>query len=554
VQKAEVRFRHVSFGYDPGRRVLHDIDFTIAPGKTLAVVGGSGSGKSTVARLLLRFYEPGEGAIEVDGQDIRSVTQESVRTAIGIVPQDTVLFNETIFFNIAYGHPDATREEVLAAARAARVHDFVVALPGQYETVVGERGLKLSGGEKQRIAIARAILKNPPIIIFDEATSALDARAEQAIQAELDSIAQNRTTLVIAHRMSTIVGADEILVLEHGRVVERGAHHSLLEQGGIYAQMWSVQQQQRKLEHAQGRIALQPINLANVVAGVIDALRREVANRNINLYAVISAEARLLGDPGLIQQAVWEICADAVQAMAPGGRLEIRVDRSDTEARLTVTDTGGAAGDAPAWRGAAMARSSSALRARALAEQHGGHLVFVRIADVPGGSYVMTLPMRTPPPLVEAPKLEATMGEVEASDLAGIRAMLIDHDPDRGVLEALHSHGAQVQVQGSAAAAFAMLQLLDYEAWPDVLIADVALPDEDGYSLMRRVRALEQKHHTSLAARMPAIALGSEDAMRAVMSGFQIQLSKPVRDEELISAVALLARPAPVYSANLQED
>jgi ATP-binding cassette subfamily B protein len=556
VQAGEVRFNHVSFGYDPGRRVLHDIDFTIAPGKTLAVVGGSGSGKSTMARLLLRFYEPAEGAIEIDGQDIRAVTQASLRSAIGIVPQDTVLFNETIFFNIAYGHPEATRDEVLSAARAARVHDFVVALPEQYDTVVGERGLKLSGGEKQRIAIARAILKNPPIIIFDEATSALDARAEQAIQAELDSIAENRTTLVIAHRMSTIVRADEILVLEHGHILERGTHHALLQQGGIYAQMWSVQQQQRELERAQGRLALQPVNLANVVAGVVDGLRTAVESRNINLYAVISAEARALGDPGLIQQAVWDMCAHAVDTLAAGGRLEIRVDQTDAVARLTVTDTGGPASEARAWRGAADARSASALRARAIAEQHGGHVVFVRITDVPGGSYVLTLPlMKTTPPLVEVPQLEDAL-EVRDSDLTGIEALLVDHDPDRGLLQqALRSRGARVAVQGSAADAFAALQSLSYDVWPDVLIADVALPDEDGYSLMRRVRALEQQRQAALAARMPAIALGSDsDTTRAVMSGFQIQLTKPVRDKDLISAVAHLARPAHVYSVNMRKD
>jgi ATP-binding cassette subfamily B protein len=209
------------------------------------VVGHSGSGKSTLTRLLFRFYDVNRGRICINGQDIRDVTQASLRASLGIVPQDTVLFNDTIFYNIQYGRPEATREEVLDAARAAHIHDFIVTLPDGYETRVGELGLKLSGGEKQRVAIARAILKNPNIFVFDEATSALDSRAEKAIQSELDRIARDRTTLVIAHRLSTVVDADEILVMDRGRIVERGTHQRLLEQGGAYAQMWTLQQREQ---------------------------------------------------------------------------------------------------------------------------------------------------------------------------------------------------------------------------------------------------------------------------------------------------------------------
>jgi ATP-binding cassette subfamily B protein len=239
---AEVRFSHVNFSYESTRQILFDVDFTIPSGTTTAVVGHSGSGKSTLSRLLFRFYEVEAGGITIDGQDLRDITQASLRRAIGIVPQDTVLFNDTIEYNIAYGKPGATKEQIVAAARAAYIHDFIETLPDGYATMVGERGLKLSGGEKQRVAIARTLLKNPAILIFDEATSALDSKAEQAIQAQLKEIAQNRTTLVIAHRLSTIADARQILVLDHGCIIERGTHAQLLAAGGAYAQMWARQQ------------------------------------------------------------------------------------------------------------------------------------------------------------------------------------------------------------------------------------------------------------------------------------------------------------------------
>ncbi|MFH7040817.1 ABC transporter ATP-binding protein/permease [Paucibacter sp. JuS9] len=238
-----VRFEQVDFAYEPARTILHDVSFQIPAGKKVAVVGPSGSGKSTLARLLYRFYDVGAGRITIDGQEISAVTQASLRQAIGIVPQDTVLFNDTIAYNIAYGRPGASREEVEAAARAAHIHDFILSLPKGYDTAVGERGLKLSGGEKQRVAIARTLLKNPPILIFDEATSALDSRNERAIQAELEAAAQNKTVLVVAHRLSTVVDAHEILVLEGGRIIERGNHAALLALQGRYAQMWRLQQQ-----------------------------------------------------------------------------------------------------------------------------------------------------------------------------------------------------------------------------------------------------------------------------------------------------------------------
>jgi ATP-binding cassette subfamily B protein len=245
--EVDVRFENVNFGYDSNRPILEGVSFHIPAGKTVAVVGASGAGKSTLARLLYRFYDVSNpqqgGRILIAGQDIRQVTQTSVRQAIGIVPQDTVLFNDTVEYNIAYGRPGASRAEVEEAARAARIHDFIASTPKGYDTMVGERGLKLSGGEKQRVAIARTLLKNPPVLIFDEATSALDSSNERAIQAELRLAAENKTTLVIAHRLSTVVDAHEILVMDAGRVIERGTHADLLALGGRYAEMWALQLQ-----------------------------------------------------------------------------------------------------------------------------------------------------------------------------------------------------------------------------------------------------------------------------------------------------------------------
>jgi ATP-binding cassette subfamily B protein len=247
----EVRFEHVSFAYEQARPILHDINFTISPGQKMAIVGPSGSGKSTLARLLFRFYETGSGRILINNQDIRQVTQDSLRRSIGIVPQDTVLFNESLLYNIAYARPSATREEIEHAARVANIHAFIEGLPQGYDTIVGERGLKLSGGEKQRVAIARAVLKNPRILVFDEATSSLDSHSEQTILAALRDAAAHHTSLVIAHRLSTIVDADHILVMEAGRIIESGQHQDLLAAEGAYARLWALQQEESRHEQLQ---------------------------------------------------------------------------------------------------------------------------------------------------------------------------------------------------------------------------------------------------------------------------------------------------------------
>ncbi|MEA3038148.1 MAG: ATP-binding cassette, subfamily heavy metal transporter, partial [Sphingomonadales bacterium] len=251
VTEGRIRFETLSFGYEPEREILKGVDIDVAPGATVAVVGPSGAGKSTLSRLLFRFYDPTAGRITIDGQDIRGVTQASLRRAIGIVPQDTVLFNDTIGYNIGYGKDGAGQAEIEAAAKGAAIHDFIAGLPDGYDAMVGERGLKLSGGEKQRVAIARTLLKDPPILILDEATSALDSRTEAAIQETLRSVADRRTSIVIAHRLSTVVDADQIVVLDEGRVAERGTHAQLLRKNGLYADMWARQQAEEAEEQAE---------------------------------------------------------------------------------------------------------------------------------------------------------------------------------------------------------------------------------------------------------------------------------------------------------------
>ena len=248
ISDGRLEFDKVNFSYNPERQILFDISFSIAAGHTVAVVGASGSGKSTLARLLFRFYDINEGAIKINGQDIRDITQHSLRQNIGIVPQDTVLFNDTIYYNIAYAKPHADYDEVIQAAKHAHIHEFIESLPDGYDTTVGERGLKLSGGEKQRVAIARTILKNPRVLVFDEATSALDSKSERAIQGALKEVSANHTTLVIAHRLSTIIDAEQILVMDKGRIIERGTHQTLLSQNGTYSRMWQLQQEQKEHE------------------------------------------------------------------------------------------------------------------------------------------------------------------------------------------------------------------------------------------------------------------------------------------------------------------
>jgi ATP-binding cassette subfamily B protein len=252
VGKGEIEFKHVSFAYDPERPILKDINFEVPAGKMVAIVGPSGAGKSTISRILFRFYELSGGEVRIDGQDIRDVTQHSLRAAIGMVPQDTVLFNDTILYNIRYGRPDASDREVREAARLAQIHDFIMTLPQGYDSLVGERGLKLSGGEKQRVAIARTILKAPPILMLDEATSALDSHTEKEIQDALERVARERTSLVIAHRLSTVVHADNIIVLDQGEIVEQGTHLELLAKGGLYASLWA---RQREADAARERLA-----------------------------------------------------------------------------------------------------------------------------------------------------------------------------------------------------------------------------------------------------------------------------------------------------------
>lgn len=244
ITQGHIHFEHIQFAYQPERQILHDISFRVAAGQKLALVGASGSGKSTIVRLLYRFYDPQHGRILIDGQDIRQVSQHSLRQSIGIVPQDTVLFNDTIFHNIAYGNTSASKDDIIHAAQQAHIHDFISHLPASYDTLVGERGLKLSGGEKQRIAIARALLKDPAILVFDEATSALDSHSEQAIVQAIQTVSHHKTTLVIAHRLSTITDADLILVLDNGRICEAGHHQQLLQSGGLYSSMWTLQQQE----------------------------------------------------------------------------------------------------------------------------------------------------------------------------------------------------------------------------------------------------------------------------------------------------------------------
>lgn len=541
ITRGEVAFEHVDFSYEPGRQVLWDVSFRIEPGQTVAVVGGSGSGKSTLARLLLRVHDPQRGRVLIDGADVGGVTLASLRSAVGVVPQDSTLFNESIAYNIAYGRPGASIAEIVEAARAAQVDEFIASLPQQFDTLVGERGLKLSGGEKQRIAIARAFLKNAPIMILDEATSALDTRSERAIQGQLDRIASGRTTLVIAHRLSTIVDADRILVLDRGRIVEQGRHDELIAHGGLYAQLWDLQRQKQEFDRLERRLVRQPLNLAVLLADAIDNLRPLLQARSVQLYTYVDLEqARVSADPAVLSQAIWDLCSHAVGATAPGGRLELRLDRHEGRARLTVSD-GRHARQTPSPVDTHQP-AMDPMTLRSAIERQGGQLTIVPPTSVQGMRFIVELPLQA----VSVVPPEVPAGTPEVLPPPGLRevgVMVIDDNaPTRealaGVLEA---EGARTLAFGSGAQAFHWLESHPVWQWPVVLICDLSLGEEDGRQVMVRIRELENRRGVALDQRLSAIALtGSAQAaerIMALMSGFQSHLAKPVQPQALVAAI-----------------
>ncbi|MDZ5458691.1 ATP-binding cassette domain-containing protein [Azohydromonas lata] len=596
LQGGAVAFEHVHFGYEPGRPILHDLSLEIDAGQTVAVVGGSGSGKSTLARLLLRLYDPQEGRVTVDGQDLREVQLNSLRRAVGVVPQDTVLFNDTIAYNIAYGREGAGMAEVIAAAQAAQVHEFIMSLPAQYDTVVGERGMKLSGGEKQRIAIARAFLKNPPLMVFDEATSALDTRAERAIQHELDRIAQGRTTLIIAHRLATIVGADQIVVMDRGRIVERGRHGELLARDGLYAQLWKLQLQQEQFEKLERRLARQPVNLAVVIAQAVDGLAAELDARQVRLSAHIDlGNASVTGDPTTLSQLARELCLAALQATPRGRRIEVRLERQGELARLSIGDgrhavpalePAGVPAQRPPRESAALTPPPfgldtplDPLALRSTVERQGGRFHIEPPSATHGLRYVMELPLRPvsglEPGDVALPAPDAAFAETVATpavpaaapaqapapapqaapqamppddpldaaalpQLDGLRVMVLEPRPEarEALQQLLEAVGADVLLFDTAAATLQWLERQPAAMWPQRLLSEVALGEEDGLQFMRAVRQLESRRGVPVARRLPALALsgltGAQSHAQVLAAGFNAHLSKPAHPRRLL--------------------
>lgn len=553
-QGGSVAFSDVDFAYEPGRKILHQVDFRIEPGQTVAVVGGSGSGKSTLARLLLRFYDVDSGSVSIDGQDLRTVNHKSIRDIVGVVPQDAMLFNNTIAYNIAYGAKGATLSQVIEAAKAARIHELIESLPAQYDTLVGERGVKVSGGERQRIAIARAILKNPPLLVFDEATSALDTRTERAIQSELDQLAHGRSTLIIAHRLSTIVDADTILVMDQGRVVERGTHSELLRLAGLYSQMWNLQRQQSEMDEAGNRVTSQPVNLVTLVAGVLDAMRPSIDEKELAVYSLIGSDpARVTGDPSVLQDIICRVFDSAIAATPLGGRVELRVEREGQYACVSVTD----GRHAPLLSEADVIdplpdhvlRPLDPLQMGALLEPMGGSFHSEPAPDGDGHRFSVKLPLRAVASLMPA-ATAVTAAAAQKNALEGLTVFVVDDQDEARELIAgvLEDHGAKT-------AAFStgndLLQRLQdpAQAWPDLLFCDIAIGEPDGFKVISEIRRMEAQRRSALSQRLPAVALsgfsGPEDRLRALLAGFQVYVTKPVDPRELIATtLAVAKRPA----------
>jgi len=543
-----IRFEGVSFAYEPERQVLSDVSFTITPGTTVAIVGGSGSGKSTLARLLLKLFEPEGGRITIGGTDLAAIDAREVRTHVGLVPQDMTLFNDSIEYNIAYGRVGASHEEVIAAAKAASIHDFVSALPEGYATLVGERGLKLSGGEKQRIAIARAVLKAPPILVLDEATSALDSRAEQAIRSTLERLAAPRTTLVIAHRLSAVVNAHEILVLEAGRIVERGRHAALLERDGLYARMWALQQQELALRLRKRRARLEPVNLAAIVLDAIEAARPTLEANGVHLYTTLSAEgAAVTGDHGALHEVVTDLVRHAVAVSDPGARAEVTLERQGNEIVLRVSHSQLATEllTATSAQPATVAHRFDPSTLRVIVEEHHGR--FGRAPAEPmGTTYTVALPIRAVAQPAQAVPVPAEPPTFEEPRFAGKSLLVVDDDEDarEALKQLLEVHHATVATFGTGSDLYEYLRERSRTSWPDLLICDIGLPEEDGYHLLKRVRTLEAQRRVPLAERMAAIALTGysqpEDRAQALVAGFQAHLAKPAMPDVLLATASRL--------------
>ncbi|MBB3281183.1 ATP-binding cassette domain-containing protein [Mitsuaria sp. BK037] len=553
-----LRFDDVRFGYDRQRQILKGLTLEVPHGQTFAVVGSSGSGKSTLARLLMRMYDPDGGEVSIGGHPLTGLTQQSLRQAIGVVPQDPVLFNDTIAYNIGYGRPEADHAAIVAAARAAQADEFISLLPEGYETRVGERGARLSGGEKQRIAIARAFLKNPPIVVLDEATSALDTKAERAIQGALDEVARDRTSLIIAHRLSTVVDADQIIVMDRGEIVERGRHEELLERRGLYAQLWELQRQQQQTETLERRIAQHPVNVAGLLVLSLDGLRDTVADADIDVFTDVDLNvASVHGDASRIARIVQLMCLLALRG-ATRGRMEGRLRRVDRSSQLTVGFHG---------RLDPGVGPPDTLELRSLVGEAGGHLAIDRDVEAGFQQYVVDFPLpalaearlsedelrAAPPALAQAAldreetALETVFG-LDEHPLAGLNVMCVDDDEDAlDSLGALLEHdGARTERLTTGHEALRRLAERPPDAWPHVLVCDIALGPEDGHAVVRALRDLEARREVPLGRRLPAIALTGmaqpEDRLRALVAGFQRHLAKPVVPEELVRTLHDLAR------------
>ncbi len=534
VTAGEIAFEHIEFGYDAARQILHDVDFRARAGGTLAVVGGSGSGKSTLMRLLFRLYAPTRGKVTIDGQDLQHVTRRSLREAIGIVPQDTVLFNDTIAYNIGYGLEKAMRADIVRAARAAQLDEFIERLPDHYDTRVGERGLRLSGGERQRIAIARAFLKDPPIIVFDEATSALDTRSERAIQHEFHRLAEGRTSIVIAHRLSTVVDAANILVMEHGRIVEQGRHNDLIAHpDGVYARMWALQREQGELEHTQRRLAARPIRVGELAAEIAARVVTEATAHGVEFsLRVADPDLPVTGETEQVQRVVAMLCANEIAHAAPGSRVELRAQRGGNAAWLAVL--GAQAEPAPLT-------AEQAAEAEHILGAAGGTFLPMAIDGHVG--YVASLPLL---PVVGADGVVTPIALV-TSRLDGINVLAIDDDEEaRDALEAaLVANGARVALAASGADALQHLKDTARSQWPGVLVCDISIGDEDGCEVLARIQDMAREYDS---ASPPAIALTghSDPAMRerTARAGFGAHFVKPVPINALAAEIRRLAAHA----------